>query len=402
MTTPTPRLFPSTSAARPCSGPGRRAAAVFAGVLGLVILVAPVQAQLAGSLPETIVQSDSLSGEDKAQILEYVKRHAPGLGGTPEQISVSRKALIRPFRSDKIGTAFRVEYADAAVVNASGAKLKDLLKSPNEQTAINAASVLGEIGARPSLDALLPAIKEREPNRPAVRLVAALGVARTFDAVRGPGQPALSKNDASRALTDLQSALRTEPNADVADALVAAFNSAAKVPEGKIPGIRNDAAQGLCAAIQARIKDPNAAGFHSAYARAAKALFEGVIDENVNSGFSSATIIQAGGVAGDLVAFVRRQIDANASTDGWAAPDSLGQIVRAAETLASYAARKAGATPLSSLNLDQSLNGQPSPGGDKPAVPADFEKFKRDADRLIGPDGLLIKPPFAFPIDRYK
>ncbi|MFN7021823.1 MAG: HEAT repeat domain-containing protein [Phycisphaerales bacterium] len=404
MTTPTDppsSTHPTIPASR---AKGCRFAAALLGVACLMLLAPPAPtalAQLVGTLPDSIVQSDfPLSAADKAQILEYVKRHAPALTGSPDEIIQARKALVRPTRSSRVGTAFRVEYADFLTVNPDGAKLRELLRSPNEQTAINAAYILGEVGAKPSLDALSAAIKDRDPNRPAVRLTAALGIARTFDAVRAPGQSALSRNDALRALADLESAFRTEPNADVADALVAAFDSATRIPEDKLPGIRNEAAQRLCSSVQARVKDPNAAGFHRAYARAAKALFDGVINENVNTALSPQAIVQAGGTAGDLVALALRQAGGSAA-DG-PPPSELCQIVRAAETLAAYAVRKAAGSPMGALNLDQSLCGAPSPGGDRPATPADIEKFKRDAARLIGPDGLLCKPPFAFSADRFR
>ncbi len=355
-------------------------------------LAMPALAQIGGAggvggLPDAIVQSPgAFSPDELALIKKYVDDHKAGLGGDSSAISASRKAILRPLRDRAASAGFRVAYADLLVVPV----LKDLAKSKDHESAINAARILGELGTKSSISELLPILKD---ERAAVRLVAALGVGRTFDTVRESSQPALSQSDVAKALGSIDTAFREEQDPEVADAIALGFDSVIKIVEDKIPSVRSDAARRLSGVMQARVKDPKATGFGRAFARASKSLLDAVINDNANAALSELALKEAGGTAGDLLGLVSRRVTADVPSG--IELEELCQIVAHAEKLFSFSLKKLeSGAQVPKLELDKSLG-----CGDAPAAP---EKFRRDVGQLIAIDGLLTKPPFAFSPDRFK
>lgn len=385
MTTePTNRTGPIRSASP------RRGAAVLLGCLVFGLASPAAKAQLAGVLPDRIVHAaGAISGEDRNLIRQYVEEHKSGLSGTPSEISEARKSLMRPLRDREATGSFRIEYAEALVAPV----LRDLVKSQNADTAINATRILGELGTKSSLAEVLPILGT---DREAVRLVAALGVSRSFDIIRESSQPALTQSDVTRAMQALADAFGREQSAYVADAIVEAFDAAVRIPEDKLPGVRADAARRLAGAIAGRIKSPEAAGFSHAFARAGDALLSGIIAVNDNLRLPESAVRESLGTCGDLVGWAIRRLSAGATAPG-AERDELCNVARLAEKLYVYGYQKAvpsGEKP-TPLNLDRHLacNGEGEP---------DAEAFRRAATQLIGPGGKLTSPPLGFSPDRFK
>ena len=158
-----------------------------------------------------------------------------GLGGNIEAIATSRRALLRPFRAPAVSSAFRLEYSTQLLP-----VIRPLAGGANDEAAINAVRIAGELGTRDAMAVLSAAIKDK---RPAVRVVAAKGFEQTFVASRS--QPAIVVRDASGVLVDLKTAYIAETEPQVADAIIAAMDAGVRTDPAVLTGVRAEAVKAI-------------------------------------------------------------------------------------------------------------------------------------------------------------
>lgn len=330
-------------------------------------------------LPSSIIDpaSGSLTADDKTQISRYVDANKAGLSGDTDAVSKARRALLAPLRTGpntRISPAFRIEYA--AIL---APFIEPLAAGKSDDAAINAVRIAGELGTKEGLRTLAAAMKD---TRASVRLVAAMGYERTLWISRA-GDPAIGARDALAAIKELEAALRSEKDANVADALVMALESGVRAPSDKLPGVRAEAVRALAAAAGERATGPEAINLAAALARASGALQDAVAETDPRMALSRDSLKEAGGLAGELIALGVR-------TDAAAQPDKtkaeITQLLKQGENLYFFAHQKMGpgSKPLK-VDLDKSW-------------PTDTAKFKRDALQVLS---VLRADPFGFPETRF-
>ena len=217
-----------------------RAALFAAGLLLMSSLGQPAFAQL--GLDREVVAASAITADGEAKIVAHIDRNKAGLTKDADSISAARRQLLQPLREASVSSAFRLKYADLLVP-----VLGPMLSGENSDSAINAARVLGEIGAQKSADALVPALKDA---RPQVRLVAAQALRATYETAMQGRETALGGGKATALLGSIDAAFRAEGDPAVADALISAMDGAAGV--SSIPNLRGAAIQTMGAAIQAK------------------------------------------------------------------------------------------------------------------------------------------------------
>lgn len=351
-----------------------RAAFLAAGLLLISSLGQPALAQL--GLDREVVAASAITADGEAKIVAHIDRNKAGLTKDAESITAARRQLLQPLREASVSSAFRLKYADLLVP-----VLGPMLSGANTDAAINAARVLGEIGAQKAADTLVPALQDA---RPPVRLVAAQALRATYETAMQGRETALGGSKATSLLNSIDSAFRAESDPAVADALISAMDAAAGV--SSIPNLRSAAIEAMGAAIQAKAKDPKSAMFATAFARAAKSMFDLVKDPAIGQSLTQESKKAAGGLAGDLLAHALRRRTAG-KLDAAECAD-LQTIVRLAENVYLYAHKALGGNA-TGKKLDESLC-------------AENDNFRRDVLQLIGGEGVLTKAPFGFPAERFK
>lgn len=175
-------------------------------------------------LPVNIPAEDNLDSTAQQQMGEFVAAHKPRLSGDAVDVKRSRDALLQPLQGPRVTVRFRLAYA--GLLNDS---LRELAKAKNDQHAVSALRIAGELATPSSILIIRPALSD---ERPAVRYASAFAAARVFDAVaRHDAAPTFEQ--LSGLLRDLNTLLAQENDQLVVDGLLLAFGAAAKVPEAK-------------------------------------------------------------------------------------------------------------------------------------------------------------------------
>lgn len=348
----------------------RRFLAAF--LLASVTSLAAPTVGYAQTLPDALTVKQRLTDEDKSAIETFVKSAKPGLLGDPEQISRARAALLRPLGANA-SLQFRLEYAAAL-----RPVLDEVAASAKHQSVINAMRIAGEAAATGTLPILLSKIDSEAQVPPGVRIAACVGLARLFE-VTAKFDPAVNPADLKRAATVVADTAAKSPDALVADAAIRALNAALEIPAAKADATFRDDVVGKLAAAAGK----RAAGLGGvaggadmpSVLRAARALRDVITaDASTNKGqINESTYRAAAEFAGDVaVAVVRLRASPVAGLDS----ATVEQAAGAAGTI---------------VALSKSLLQR----GRKVEAP-------KDISDLIGPDGTLTQPPFSFAKDRFK
>jgi hypothetical protein len=146
----------------------------------LAALLGPAPIALAqGQIPPATITATDPTAEQLKQVDEYVAANLPVLSSDDsDKIKQARNRLLEPLRpkgNTGPSVRFRTEYS-----NRLAKTLGELAVSQREVVAFNAVRVAGEL-ATP--DAVAVLVKGIDDKRPSVRLMAAAGMGRTFDAV---------------------------------------------------------------------------------------------------------------------------------------------------------------------------------------------------------------------------
>lgn len=340
-----------------------RFAVLAAGLIAFASCIAPAAAQLGGGIDPSKVEVD------KTAIGDLIKTSQPGLTGDSAAIRRSRNALVQPLRSGTVTAQFRSEYSAQLLP-----VIAPLVGDARDEVAINALRLAGELGTRKAMDQLDAGLKDK---RPSVRTMAALMYARAFGTMRA-GSTHLVQANTDPAIVNLLAALDAEQNPLVLEAIVAAFDSAARIPDATMSGKGIDA---LATAIARLAQRPAAADVNAALFAGAKGIFD------VQSATGRATATQQkefGGAAGEIVARVNRVLETGTPTDQ--EREALARLADQANVIYVLAARSLG-KDAPGFKLGEAIRA----GGDA--------AFKKDAATLLLN---LRQPPFGFPADRFK
>jgi hypothetical protein len=361
---------------RSCASPTRLLAAF---TLSASFAMSP--AAWAQALPDSLITATSFSADAKAQIKSLIDTNQAALSANdPAALRKARVAILLPLRSSGVTASpeFRAEL---------GAQLRpvlDRLVSTNEKDAaadipaINALALAGELATRDGVEVLIKGLSD---PRPGVAVRAGLGLARSFVLLRDSSSP-LVQSQVDPAIIALRATLRTAKHAQILEAAASALAAAASVPDAKLEGLRAKAGTGLIESMSALTQASGVTGVTmGAQLVATRSLFDRLSAQGADAGaISSDASIAIAGLAGDLLSAMNTAI-------GGELPEgerrAMAILAGQAERVYSLAHRRLDSQALpASLNLDALLR----EGKD--------DQFRTESAKLVGPAGVLTKPPF--------
>lgn len=185
------------------------------------------QAPVLGGIDE-LAGKDQLSDSDRVRIGTWVNQHAPGLSGTPEQVTTARAALLGPFTrasTARISVQFRVEVGNSLL-----RVIGPLTRDSREVVAVNTLRLAGELATTNSLQLALDALGDQ---RPAVRYAACFAVGRTLDAV-SRYDPAVLPGQLDGALNRLSEVASRDADHSVVDGAIVALSSGVGISNTRV------------------------------------------------------------------------------------------------------------------------------------------------------------------------
>lgn len=351
--------------------------------------------------PNVVAAPGALSAADREAIKAFVARHAPGLSAAENaKVQQSRAELIAPLQEASASVSFRSAYA-AELAPA----LQPLAGNDRDVVAVNAMRLAGKMAhtqAGPIIDAGLKSTKI------SVRYAAVAAIGDTFDTL-ARSAPAMDIGAARDLLRKLGPVLRTEAEAHIFDAAVRALMSAAAIDREGWGHLRDDAMNQLAPAVSERLQklgnQPAADAFMQAIIRANSAARDTLLAGGGRAlGPEAAKNVAA--LGGDSLAYVQRMVQAGAfpviqNDDGEAQQEqkTLARVVPADLASVSFATVTFASDALSGPAMPAPL--QQLPQLLRSARPQDDAQFLVSVRDVIGPNGVLAKPPFSFAKDRF-
>lgn len=362
-----------------------------------------LQPQPAGQpceLPTSIVEAGSLSAEHERQIRDCVAANIKLLESDDRgEMRKGREWLLKPLVNPGASVSFRLEYTAAAT-----AALERIAGGESEPRAINALIVAGALGTTQGA-----AVLDRfaQDQRGAVRYAAVTGFRRTFMAIE-KATPAMTPKDAEGIVETLGRHVAGEEDANVLDAAVRGLVAAAELTRSEFAGVRTRALETLARAAVDRIHalpiEPASDAALGAMVRAGGALRDAAANvAQVNLQPATTRLILEFGA--ELWAHLVKRLEAGQfETVKADDPPEAADAKRAARALPRQVVQIGQAT----MFFAGSRLGEGRPFD--PKQPAEWigeaaqdgdAQFTRRARELIGPGGILTKPPFGYPADRF-
>jgi len=368
-------------------------------------MVPGVYAQSSRIAPATIA-SDVITPEQDQEIARYVGEHAAKLrSDDPRDVRDARRALLEPLGGSSIKVAFRLKYADY-VMPELGRLIEDpaVKDKPEAQVrAIAALVIAGDLATREAVTALVGALGS---TRDDIRHQAAYGIRRVFEALSA-AQPATDANTCMHAVRSLRDKMTQEKNELVLDAIASALLAGGSVEAAGFDALRPESIRALSQGVQAIVRRTEARADDRAVLNLllrASAVRDVLARSRAR--LPADALVEAGAIGGELVGFCVRgarteripmgEIDPTRFPAGAEVPlrELYAQASQAGETLILFAGQQSG-TPgfeASPLNLGAKMRTGTKQGD---------ATFITDAGRLIGPQGLLTRPPFSLNADRF-
>lgn len=209
-------------------------------------LCSPASAQVA-SIPDAVVTSTtSLTQPQVTQIEQVVREGVADLtSGDPDRVSAARARLLAPLEVAGIGVPFRLAYS-----NLLCPQLERLVTGDDQQTAMNALRILGELATDRSTNSVEPALDHAGSD---VRYTAVYSVGRVFEGVAAES-PAVAPTRVRALIDRLAELIRNEPEPWILDVAVRAMITAGSIDKDNFEDVRAHAYQQLAAACSDRVR----------------------------------------------------------------------------------------------------------------------------------------------------
>ena len=351
-------------------------------IVAAISLAAAAQAQQqpVNQLPDSIVRSASIAGVERSQIETYVTVQVGGLFSRDRAVlERARDRLIEPLGRDGVTVAFRLAYAAALTP-----RLTELGSDGSFQSLDSLLLIAGELATSGMVDVIKPYL---DNSSAPVRYRAAYSMGRLFEAVQSRSA-AIRPDEINRAIALLAERTRVEPDLHVMDRDLRSLLSATRIIRSDLGDVRSTAFVALCDSASARIRgDPPEQQLDqfSLSALEVGLMIRDTLIAHHQNPVSRDALVRAGGVGGDLVAFVHRHLADQAASDE---QPRAWRILRVADAIISLAA--------------SNLTGRDVPSPDSAlAFQNGAQAFDQTCEQIFGPAGLLTSDPFAFKPDRF-
>lgn len=350
-------------------------------------------------LDASIVNASTISAAQQQKITDHVKTHMAELsGGDPEKVKKAKNALTTPTLEPAVSVPFRLAYSQTLMDE----KLATLCKDTNETVAINALRIAGEVAENQTIGLVQDGMKDK---RSAVRYAAVFGAMRTFDQIAAPGRSVaatVSKLESLvRDVAETMNKDKEEPL--VIDGASRALLAGAKVTQDKWDVVGKQSAVEVCKGLGKRVATATADDLVLIEsAQRAVGQFGDILAGAKGPQFDKDARRETAGLAGDLAAWVVRQINAGKVEQSLAADETAdkarkaeqrkfyGAVLATAENAVLSAVKASGATPPAARLVPAFSAGDRQ--GDANVVVQTRDWLIRD---------ILAKDPFSLPATRF-
>ncbi len=338
-------------------------------------------------LPQEIVRATGLTPEQVTTIGDRVNLWAPMLEG--DRLQVARGEILQGLNHPEATAPYRLELGRQFIP-----RLEALAASTDDRRAVNALRLAGEIATDRAV-ALLQ--KYLAAETPSIRYAAVFGLRRMFEAVALQA-PAIDPGAVLPAVSALDARLKAETDPYVLDAVVRALGAALSVHREGFERLRPTALASLCAGAGQRIValhgDPAEPDTANVLLRAGAIVRDTLADEENDRTLPEDAIKASAALGGEMVAHVVRLAEGarfNAQDTG--VRNLASQTAAVGEAIIFFALRVASPDlEPATTNIGELLAEGAIAGDARAAV------VGRD---LVGPGGVLARPPFSFPADRF-
>ncbi len=338
---------------------------------------ASARAQTACNLPEQTIMARSPADVDNDALKSCVETNAPGLRGEYDAIRQSRQNLLTPLRASSVSVFFRLAYSDHLKP-----VLMPLVGNASDDIALNALRVAGELG---TIDGANLCVTGLEDKRPAVRMMAASGLARTFSVLWTT--PTIQPGPFAGIEGKLAAAMQREKDPEVLDGFAMAYEAALQIPVNVVSDAQNMALRTAATEFGKIARQKSAeAGAVPAQLRASKAVLDTLTQVGLGAKPPVDTLREAGGFGGDLLSYALRRLRSGAVSD--AERQQLAVLVGQAQNVVSRSH-----TLLDGNGKQYRLDVLVRDGND--------QQYFRDVMNVIGGEGDLVKPPFNHKKERF-
>lgn len=353
-------------------------------VVGAAMMSMPALAQI-NALPADLPKALQIGPAEEAQIADFVKANSTKLSeNDAKAIEKDRAALIGPLSQAGVSTAFRISY-EAKLYPI----LAELIKSEDEQIALNAMVIAGELAT----DRGAALIKAASTNgKESVRTQAAISARRTFEAMQ-TSPVAISAQAASDLAKLVGERLTKETATYTVDAWVKAGFAGASVTKPETPALRGQAIAAVRSGLAARADVMGDAVLEPvvtlAVLRACVEMRNQVAGVNNAPALPQAGAKDAAALAGHVIAHIGRVTSKGnfrADADGAKQRDSYAQLLNSAELVVVAGSGVVNPTaPLAQRKLGDPL---------KLNTTKDDAIVVTNCREFVGREGLLLKAPW--------
>ncbi|MEM1167022.1 MAG: hypothetical protein AAGI30_12120 [Planctomycetota bacterium] len=335
--------------------------------------------------------SGTIDAASRSRLATFIASRLEDVGSTnvPARVDEARAALLEPLNCPDVSESFRRAFAELAE-----SRLASLAAADDVHQAVAALMVAGACGVPQSAEVVMrPALDEQRP--PAIRFAAAQAYQRMIAQLATDPVPERRQDAAVAAERAIGPALTTEQHPLVASALLDALLEGEREFDLVYPrtlvlvagGIETIRQRG----VPRRASEDDAAEWARTLTRAIARLQQPMLNPQMASEIDRDQSVLIAGAAADGLAFVRDRLKSLPLDD--AEHDALRTLVEVAEPTLGLAHR--------------ALTNDP-PAGDRPLLAA-FDEAIEDGGggpfqtklSLDWTRGVLTRPPFDFPVDRF-
>lgn len=187
------------------------------------------------ALPNELINGVAINEQQKTVLREHVAPLLPQLK-VANTLKPARDRLLEPLGSQNVSAAFRLELWRNVASTA-----QEMVKAADDVQKVNGLRIAGEIATDSSVDAITPALKDKNAS---IRFAASFAIMRAFEQTHGK-PAAMSKETAIDLINAIANAMKVETDANCFDSMVRALAAAGSDRQSIDPIVQRRALESL-------------------------------------------------------------------------------------------------------------------------------------------------------------